>query len=92
MVFLERSTLKQWIDTNNMNEQIELFGSATREEVKDLLCQSDCFVLSSKVETFGVVLIEAMSCGLPSFITMRTELDLFQARHTFKMLTRVSVY
>ena len=48
-----------------MKEQIRLYGFATREEILKELQSSNAFVLSSKYETFGVVLIEAMSCGLP---------------------------
>ena len=32
--------------------------------MKEITPKLDCFVLSSKIETFGVVLIEVMSCGL----------------------------
>ena len=36
--------------------------------IKNLL-KSDCFVLNSKVETFGVATIEAMSCGLKAILS-----------------------
>lgn len=65
----ELQSLKNLIDELQMQEQITLFGRANREEVKTLLQESDAFVLSSKYETFGVVVIEAMSCGLPVIAT-----------------------
>ena len=41
----------------------------TPGEVNQLLCQSDCFVLSSRLETFSIVLVEAMAKGLPVIAT-----------------------
>lgn len=51
------------------NQNIELKGYLPQGEIINQLQQSDYFVLSSNYETFGVVVIEAMSCGLPSIST-----------------------
>jgi L-malate glycosyltransferase len=64
-----KSKLQAKIVEFEMSDQITIYGHASRNEVLNLLQQSDCFVSSSKVETFGVVLIEAMSCGLPVLST-----------------------
>ena len=61
----ERKKLEKLIEFLGLEEKVFLFGKATREEVRMLMQQANCFVLSSKVETFGVVLIEAMACGIP---------------------------
>jgi len=61
----EYDRLNVLIKNLNLQPQVTLYGRANRNEIKDLLQSSNAFVLSSKVETFGVVIIEAMSCGLP---------------------------
>ena len=65
----EYSNLNNLIKELDMENQISLYGRANREEVKIILQKSDAFVLSSKYETFGVVIIEAMACGLPVVAT-----------------------
>ncbi len=65
----EYNALKEEIIKLDMEDQITLYGFATRDNIVKELQDSDAFVLSSKYETFGVVLIEAMSCGLPAVST-----------------------
>lgn len=61
----EYTALKNQISSLGVEEQVTLYGEATRLEVNNLLQASDCYVHPSRYETFGVALIEAMSCGLP---------------------------
>ena len=65
----EYEHLSSLIKQLNIQDQITLYGRAKRQEVKELLQKSDAFVLSSRYETFGVVAIEAMACGLPVVAT-----------------------
>jgi len=50
----------------NVSAQVDILGYLNRDEVKDLLDRSNVFVLASRAETFGVVVIEAMARGIPA--------------------------
>lgn len=61
----ERSALQQMIDEYGEQNRIRLIGRLSREETAEAMQKSNAFVLPSRSETFGVVYIEAMACGLP---------------------------
>lgn len=65
----DRPFIEHKIAEYNLSNQIHLLGLKTPEDVSDLLRQSDCFVLSSRLETFSIVVIEAMAKGLPVVAT-----------------------
>ncbi|WP_099290770.1 glycosyltransferase [Butyricimonas sp. Marseille-P3923] len=67
---VERKNLQKQIINAGLENNIHLLGSKTKNEIVDILGNSNVFVLSSRMETFGVVFIEAMALGLPVIGTM----------------------
>ncbi len=53
----------------NLNNKVKLLGYIDRNEVIEQMDRSSVFVLPSHYETFGVVLIEALSRGVPVIST-----------------------
>jgi glycosyltransferase involved in cell wall biosynthesis len=64
-----QAKLQKKINTFGLNEKIILTGQIERNEIGRIMQRSDAFVLASRVETFGVVYIEAMLAGLPVIAT-----------------------
>lgn len=64
-----RNHMIQLVQKLNRAHQIHIGEYLNRKEIINLFKQSHCFVLPSEIETFGVVLIEAMSFGLPVLAT-----------------------
>ncbi len=59
------SELKSLVDELGIASQVLFMGRLSRDEVVRELQNSHVFVLPSDFETFGVVYIEAMACGIP---------------------------
>lgn len=56
----------------NIYEKVFFLGKLDRDEVVNEMNSSDIFLLGSKFETFGVVIIEALACGKPVITTNST--------------------
>lgn len=65
----EQQNLKSLAKSLGIEKSVKFLGSINREQVKTLMAQSSCYVLSSHIETFGVVVIEALSQGTPVIST-----------------------
>lgn len=65
----ERKYLESLIEKYDLGEEISLRGACSREEIANTLENSDCFVLPSQTETFGVAYIEALAMGVPVIAT-----------------------
>ncbi|SKA88585.1 Glycosyltransferase involved in cell wall bisynthesis [Caloramator quimbayensis] len=66
----ERKYLEEMVKKLNLQDRVLFLGNKDRNYIKDELLNSDVYVCASREETFGVSLIEAMSCGLPVISTI----------------------
>jgi glycosyltransferase involved in cell wall biosynthesis len=64
-----RAELEALAASTGVQSQVSFLGAIPRDVVRDSMWAADCFVLPSHAENFGVVLIEALSTGLPVIST-----------------------
>lgn len=62
----EKDNLYNKIKDNNLGEKIKLHGYLTKKEMEPILEKSSIYVMTSLTESFGIVLLEAFSCGIPA--------------------------
>jgi glycosyltransferase involved in cell wall biosynthesis len=60
----DRSEIERLVEEKGLRGKVILNGNASN--IEDKYCESSIFVFSSRFEGFGMVLVEAMSCGLPA--------------------------
>ncbi len=65
----ERPNFELLTDELNLSHSVHFLGQKHPTELANYYKESDFFVLSSNYETFCVVLIEALACGLPVVAT-----------------------
>jgi glycosyltransferase involved in cell wall biosynthesis len=65
----ERGRLERLVDLLGLRAQVKFLGMIQRSAMPELMASHDCFVLSSDYETFGVVVAEALACGLRCITT-----------------------
>lgn len=61
----ERENLESYIKEHNLGAKITLHGFQNKEYIDKILDKSSIYLMTSYTESFGIVLIEAMSHGLP---------------------------
>lgn len=65
----QRSRLEDLIARLGVEQQVNLTGHISRQELAEIFRFSDFFVLPSSFETFGLVYAEAIAAGLPVIAT-----------------------
>lgn len=61
----EKDKLQEYIRGHNLEEKVTLHGFQKKDYIDRMLQKSSIYLMTSHTESFGIVLIEAMSHGLP---------------------------
>lgn len=59
----------QWVNDKEFSQRLLLPGMVTQQELARVYSQSDLYVVSSRVETANVSMLQALACGVPIVTT-----------------------
>lgn len=66
---VEKKNLYDMISKMEIKSKVKFHGTLKRGEIKSIFDNSNCFILASKKETFGVACAEALLSGIPVIVT-----------------------
>lgn len=61
----EKITLEEYIKNHDLKDKVTLHGFRDKDYIDNILHDSSIYLMTSYTESFGIVLIEAMSHGVP---------------------------
>lgn len=61
----EKEKVEDYLKTHKLEEQVTLHGFQNKEYIDEYLHKSSLYIMTSLTESFGIVLLEAMSHGIP---------------------------
>jgi len=64
-----KKKVKKWFEEAGVTDKVFFAGMLTGKEKLEAFSGSDVFVLPSYSENFGMVVVEAMACGLPVVVS-----------------------
>lgn len=71
----EETNLKKLVSALGIKEKVVFHGKKTRDEALTIMEQSDCFIMVSAHEAFGLVYVEAMAKGCITVATAGQGID-----------------
>jgi|TARA_Y100000031_G_scaffold156966_1_gene214551 glycosyltransferase involved in cell wall biosynthesis len=74
--------VKQKISKLNLAENIKIFKPQfDKKKKEEIILSSDCFILPSKSENFGMSIVEALSYGIPVLTTTATPWEILKKKN-----------
>jgi len=61
----DRTRLEKYVIDNQMTDYVKFHGFKQKSDIPLFLAKSDCFLFQTDFDIWGLVLVEAMSAGLP---------------------------
>lgn len=63
---------ESWIDIVNKIPNSSYSPSVSQKELYEMFLKADCLLLPSRYDAFGMVVAEAMACGIPAIVSNMT--------------------